>query len=405
MMRKLKVSELKPGMSFDQPVYIDPTNVLVQAKQELGARDIERLVKWGIREVETNGVLISEGSAAAPSVAMPSAPTKADAPIGGSLSEEDRIKIASDYEQMRKNKIPFRTMMKEAAELLKTNMQALMDGKPFDNHAVLSMAGDMVDELSSKKYLMLALYGLRMTSSWPVHHAVHAGCYGVVLGLAVGYSRPKLQELMFSMLLMDVGMGKVPLHVREKAGQLSAQEWTSIKKHPLLGYQLLTKTAKVKATLANVALQHQESFDGTGYPQALRAGQIEEPARVAAIADSYSAMIEKRPHREALLPYDAMKNMLSVQMNKFDPRLLRTFLGQLSIYPLGSLVELSNKRLGLVIGCRANKPLRPLLRLMRDENGLPFNGLVFSDLTVETDVYIIKALDAATAGIELDSEI
>ena len=399
-MKKMKVSDLKPGMSFDQPVYIDPTNVLVQSRQELTGKDIERLVKWGIREVETSGVLISEGAPEAPVVA----PTRAAAPAV-QVPEEERIKITSDYETMRKNKIPFRTMVKEAAEMLKANFQALMDAKPFDNHAVLSFAGNIVDELSAKRYIILALYGLRMNATWPVHHALHSACYGVLLGIGAGYSRPKLQELMFSMLLMDIGMGKVPLHIREKSGELAPPEWASVKKHPLLGYQILTKNAKVKATLANVALQHQESFDGTGYPQGLRAGQIEEPARMAAIADSYSAMIEKRPHREAFLPYDAMKNMLSVQMSKFDPKLLRTFLGLLSIYPLGSLVELSNKRIGLVIGCKANKPLRPLLRLLRDENGLPFSGLVFSDLTMETDVYIIKALDPPASGIDLESEI
>ncbi len=401
MMKKIKVTDLKPGMTFDQSVYIDPTNILVQARQELTAKDIDRLVKWGIREVETNGVLISEGKA---ETAAPVAPAKAEPPAV-QIPEEERIRITSDYETMRKNKIPFRTMMKEAAELLKANFQALMDTKPFDNHAVLSVAGNIIDELSAKRYLVLALYGLRMNATWPVHHALHAGCYGTLLGVAAGYTRPKLQELMFSMLLMDIGMGKVPLHIREKASELDAAEWTSIKKHPLVGYQILTKNAKVKATLANVALQHQEAFDGSGYPQGLRAGQIEETARIAAIADSYTALIEKRPYREAALPYDAMKNMLSVQMSKFDPKLLRTFLGLLSIYPLGSLVELSNKRVGLVIGCKPGKPLRPLLRLLRDENRLPYNGLVFSDLTLETDVYIIKALEPAASGIDLESEI
>ena len=92
-------------------------------------------------------------------------------------------------------------------------------------------------------------------------------------------------------------------------------------------------------------------------------------------------------------------------MNKFDPRLLRLFLGQLSIYPIGSLVELNNKNLGLVIGCRPDKPLRPLLRLLRDDNGMAFNGLVFLDLTIEPSLYIVKAIDPVQSGIELESEI
>ena len=106
-----------------------------------------------------------------------------------------------------------------------------------------------------------------------------------------------------------------------------------------------------------------------------------------------------------MLPYDAMKTMLSVQMHRFDPRLLRLFLGRISIYPLGSLVQLSDNRIGMVISCKPDKPLRPLLRLMRDEHGLPFGGLEFVDLIRQTDIYITRALSPATAGIDLESEI
>ena len=401
-MKKVKVAELRPGMAFDQPVYIDPTNVLVQAKQELSAKDIDRLTKWGIKEVETNGAVIR---ATPPPEIVPEAPEASAPARSGGIPDAEKVKIHTDYETMRKNKITFRTLIKETSELLKTNNAALIDGKAFDNHAILNSAARLAEELSGKRYILLALYGIKMNVNWSVFHAIHAACYGTLLGIAMGYTRPKLQELIFSMLLMDCGMEKLPSHIREKNSALTEQELTPIKKHPLLGYQLLTRVGKVKASLATVALQHHETFDGSGYPQGLKANQSEEAARIAAIADTYTAMIEKRPQRAAFLPYDAMKHILSVQMNRFDPKLLRTFLGQLSIYPFGSLVELSGKQIGLVVSCRPDKPLRPLLRLLRDENGLPYGGLNFMDLTLETDIYIVRALDAETAGLELESEI
>ncbi|MBI3396561.1 MAG: HD domain-containing protein, partial [Spirochaetia bacterium] len=197
----------------------------------------------------------------------------------------------------------------------------------------------------------------------------------------------------------------IPGHVREKNSALSEQERGTVKTHPLLGYQLLLKNGKVKAGIATVALQHHEAFDGSGYPQGLRAGQVEETARIAAIADCYTAMIEPRPFRNAHLPYDAMKHMLSVQMNRFDPRLLRAFLGRLSIYPTGSIVQLSNGRVGLVLACRADKPLRPLLRILRDDKALPMSGMVLSDLLYDTDVYIVKAVDPVSVNVDMDVEI
>ncbi len=429
-MKKIKVADLKPGMVFDQPVYIDPTNVLVQAKQEISAKDIERLTKWGILQVETSGRLLNEeaneeaagaataakagaasGGAAVPAAAgapQGGAPAGGGGTIvspGGDKKSEEIVKISAEYETLRKFKRNFRNLIVETGEVLQTNIQALVDGKNFENQAVIKVAGRLVEELTSKDLLLLSLRGLRYGGNWSIFHSIHAACYGITLGHALNYSRPKLQELAFAMLLMDAGMHKLPGHIRDKAAELTEAERASVKTHPLIGYQMLVKIGKVKGSLATVALQHHESFDGNGYPQSLKSGQIEESSRIASICDVYTAMIEPRPYRKAVLPYDAMKNMLSVQMAKFDPKILRTFLGRISIYPLGSLVQLSSNHIGMVTACRPDKPLRPILRLMRDEGGLPYNGLEFVDLIKQTDVYIVKALDAPSAGIDLDSEI
>ncbi len=401
-MRKIKVSELKPGMIFDQPVFIDPSNILVQAKQEILAKDIERLIKWGIKEVETSGVMVkTENPAVAESTAAKLPPMRSNSPV----SSPEKLKIHSDYESMRKSKHAFRSLIKEGTEILQNNIYALMEAKPFDNHALINIAQRIVDEVTQKNYMLLSFQGIKSFGDPIAFHSIQAACYGVSLAFTLNYTRPRMTELVFSMLLMDVGMWKVPVHIKEKIAKLNDSELQSIKTHPLLGYQTLIKNGKVKATLATIALQHHEAFDGSGYPQGLKMGQIEEGARIAAIADCYTAMIEKRPYRSAMSPYDAMKSMLSVQMNRYDPKLLRTFLGRLSIYPIGSLVQLSNNRIGVVLSCKSDKPLRPMIRLMRDENGLPYSGLTFMDLIIETDVYIIKALDPANTGIDLDSEI
>ncbi len=410
-MKKIRVSDLKPGMVYDQPVYIDPTNVLVQARQEIMARDIERLVKWGIREVETNGKLVTaeQETSATATIPPPGQAAAGSAPAtstgGTGTTTEERAKLQADYESMRKNKYPFRNLVKETVDALKAGTLALLENKPFDNHAILNISQRWVDELTSKRFSILTFQSIHFGPDPVEYHSVHSACYGILLGITLNFTRPRLQELMFSMLLKDVGMARVPGPIREKNGPLNDNEWAAIKSHPLVGYKLLLKNGKVKATLANVALQHHENFDGTGYPQNIKGGQIEEVARIARIADAYTAMIEKRSYRDALLPYDAMKNMLSVQMNMFDPKLLRSFLGRLSIYPVGSLVQLSNQQIGIVISSRTDKPLRPMVRMLRDHNGLPFTGLVFSDLINESDLYIIKALDARESGIDLENEI
>ncbi len=418
-MKRIKVSELRPGMAFDQPVYIDPNNVLVQSRQEILEKDIERLKKWGILEVETNGNPLSasaESSGAAKPVSSPP-PVAAAQTAGGkqpamvaempraSANDPELKQLSVDYESFRKGRRAFRTLVQECAEALQTNLQQLLDGKVFDNQMVMRTAGRIADELISRPLNLIGFHGLRFAGQAHLFHAIHASAYAAILGQAAGYSRPRLHELVFATLLMDCGMLRIPLHIRDKNSELNDAERATVKTHPLIGYQLLVKNGKVKASLATVALQHQESFDGQGYPQSLKGGQIEETARIATIADVYTAMIERRPYRKAHLPYDAMKNMLSVQMHRFDPRLLRAFLGRVSIYPLGSMVQLSNNAVGMVVTSRAEKPLRPVLRILRDVQGGAVQALQFLDLMKEADLYIVRALDPNTAGIDLESEI
>ncbi|MCB1173165.1 MAG: DUF3391 domain-containing protein [Leptospiraceae bacterium] len=405
--KKIKTAELRPGMVFDQPVFIDSENVLVQANQEISGRDIERLVKWGITEVETSGSLMAKKARDEddPSDAPPPAATGFMDPGLISRPDDALKKIIQRYDQLRRNKRNFKRLLSESADVLHTNIRNLYENRQFENRAVIDIANRLTNEICEKPLMLIMFQATRFTPEWIVHHALHAGAYACLLGQEMRYSRPRLQELMFATILMDTGMLSVPGHILEKTEQLNEKEWANVKAHPLLGYKLLTSQGKVKSSLANVSLQHQETFHGKGYPQGLKGGQIEEISRIAHIVDSYTAMIERRPYRKANLPYEAMKTILSVDMHSYDPKLLRLFLGLVSIYPIGSIIKLSNDMTGMVVASKADKPLRPVIRLMRDAEGLPFNDLYFLDLTQKTELYIVSAISPASAGIQLEAEI
>lgn len=392
-MRKLRVADLKPGMVFDQPVYIDASNVLLQSGQELQARDIERLSKWGIGEVQTAGQAVRAGTGNAP---LPPPIAEAD---------PEMARLASDYETFRKARFNIKSMVQQGCEILQASMLSLIEGKAFDNHALLNLSSKLVDEYHARRFFLLAFHGMTIKTAPQVYHNLHAAAHALAVGHAISLTRPRLQELVFSILSMDAGMFQLPLHVREKASSLTDSERAAIKSHPILGNQLLLKVGKVKPALANIALQHHEAFDGSGYPQNLKGMQIDEFARIGQICDCYTAMVETRPHRPGMLPYEAMKSMLSSDASRFDPRLLRAFLGKMSIYPIGSIIQLSDKRIGLTLGCKTEKPLRPLVRLLRDETGLPYSSLHFVDLFQAADLYIMRAMEPRSSGIDLESEI
>ncbi|HOF15247.1 MAG TPA: hypothetical protein PLN01_13065, partial [Spirochaetota bacterium] len=140
---------------------------------------------------------------------------------------------------------------------------------------------------------------------------------------------------------------------------------------------------------------------GKGYPRGLKGTQIDEYARIAAIADSYEAQIANRVYRKRIFFYQAMKNLLSSGINKFDTVILRVFLSRMSVYPIGSIVELNNGTIGIVIGSVAQKPLRPIIKLIMDQNKKRFTDTIIVNLLEEKALYITRALDEAEIGINL----
>lgn len=385
-MRSIKVHEIKPGMVFDSAVYIDRDNVLVRAREPIKSSDIEKLLKRGIQEVRTDGKLMEP-----------------EAPPG--KSDSDSLRLHVDYDLLRKNWTAVRSDLISCGEILKTNLRSLIDRKIFNNHEIIEQSQKIVSNVFQIPYYLLALHNLVISDHPVVHHAVRAAVYGAHLARAINLSRPRVQELFFGMLLMDVGMFFVPDSIRRSTSSPDPDSWKSLHAHPLLGYRVLVNDAYVKTSLAVIALQHHENYDGSGYPRSLRENQIDLLARIAAICDRFSALLEDRYHRAAMLPYDAMRVILGAEAVRFDPILLRAFLGSVSIYPIGSLVELSTGEKGLVLGCAPEKPLRPLVRIMRTADGKVMDSIEFLDLNEKPSVYIVRALTPAEAGVNIVEEI
>lgn len=387
-MKSIQLHEIKPGMVFDSPVFIDRENLFVRANEPIKSSDIEKLLKWGINEVHTEGKAV-----------------EAEAPAPVRTADTESIRLHNEYDVLRKNWTTVRNDLVATGDILKANMRSLIERKIFNNHEIIEQSQKIVTSIFQVPYYLLVLQNLVISDNPIIHHAVRASVFGAHLGRAMNLSRPRVQELFFGMLLMDVGMFFVPESIRRSPTSPNPEDWKSLRSHPLTGYKVLVNDAYVKTSLAVIALQHHENYDGSGYPRGLRENQIDLLARIAAICDRFTALLEDRYHRTGMVPYDAMRVILGAEAGRFDPILLRSFLGAISIYPTGSLVEISTGEKGLVLGCSPEKPLRPLVRILRTADGKVVDTLDFLDLNEKSSVYIVRALTSAEMGVNIVDEI
>jgi len=127
-----------------------------------------------------------------------------------------------------------------------------------------------------------------------------------------------LPTLALSARLHDIGKTRINGDILKKPGPLTDEEWAEVRRHPLVGADMLSSVLCLDAVVQGVR-HHHERYDGKGYPQGLAGPDIPLVARVIAVADSYDAMTSDRPYRRALRPSEAAAEVLRNAGAQFDP--------------------------------------------------------------------------------------
>lgn len=158
-------------------------------------------------------------------------------------------------------------------------------------------------------------------------HIWRMAAYAAALARASGWAEEDCQRLELAAPMHDTGKLGVPQAMLQKPGPLNADEWTVMKTHPQVGHDILARSASpVFQLAADIALQHHERWDGSGYPQGLQGLAIAEAARVVALADVFDALTMKRPYKEAWPLEQVIANIQSGRGQHFEPRLCDLFL-------------------------------------------------------------------------------
>lgn len=205
--------------------------------------------------------------------------------------------------------------------------------------------------------------------------------------------------------MINSGMTQIPAYITHKQSQLSEHELNQVKTHPILGYQVMKKLGNFSEKSCVVVMQHHEQFDGNGYPRGLKGSEIDEGARIVTIGDNYEALLEARSYREKQFFYQAMKQLVATGARKFDPVMLKAFLSMMSVYPIGSIVELNKGGIGIVIGSNPLKPMRPIVKLLYSETKQQMRDLVIVNLGADQSLFINKILDEKESGISMNDAL
>lgn len=245
---------------------------------------------------------------------------------------------------------------RRAERVIGKSKQAVIDmfadarlGRAVEAKKLAPLARAIGQSIERHSRALLGLVRLKAKDEYTYLHSVAVCALMMNFARHMKLGEEEVQALGVAGLLHDVGKVAISDAVLLKPGKLDPRERVMVEGHPAAGHALLAQSADIPVAALEVALRHHEKIDGSGYPGGLSGDALSLHARMGAICDVYDAVTSDRPYKAAWTPCEALTAMQS-WAGHFDPGLLDRFADSLGIWPVGTLVRLSDGHLGVVMG-------------------------------------------------------
>ncbi len=372
-MNKVSIGSLKPDSYIDKPVYLDEQYILLSPDVAVSSELIDRLQKWNYQEIQTDGI-----------------PFEGEPVNSNSNGTATAILEINEKETEAKNQ-----SQKFFDECVKFLVKYCDNFREMDILPLLPVSDkvkEIIAELRQQKHLLLNINPqLTESDSYIIFHSIKTTLLVLAIADFLKFPAHKQIEIGIAAMLHKLGMLLLPSQLYQKKGTLTPKELQVIRTHPVISYKTLKK-AEFHASIYISVLEHQEHIDGTGYPRKIKGDKISLYGKILAVASAYAAATTGRPFRDERDGHSGIMDLLKSKGTKYDEKILRSLVFIVSIYPIGTFVQLSNMVKGIVIKTNLATPQHPILKLLINENGVPYNNKPILQTRPEDEIQITGTL-------------
>ncbi|MEG6584061.1 HD-GYP domain-containing protein [Dendrosporobacter sp. 1207_IL3150] len=352
-MRRILLDNISSRMKLAKPLYSSDGTVLFNAGTQMNAG-----ITYQLKKLKVTYVYIEEDSAF-------------DIDVPDVINEKTRVNAVASVKEL---------------------FEKVRLGQNIDLNQIRKTVDLLVSELSKNKG-MVNFIDMRTVDDYLYSHSVNVCVLSIMAGISIGYDKECLNELGVGALLHDIGKLGVSPELLAKNGRFSQQEEDEIKEHPLIGFNILDKNPKISSLSAQCVMQHHERINGSGYPKGCKGDEINRYAQIVGIADVYDALVSGSCYRRATSVYEAIALIKKASGTCFNNELVQVFTDNIAVYPIGSVVRLSNKQIGVVVDVSRESKTKPVLRILLDENKVPVTDFSEIDLSKNTSLYIADTVE------------
>lgn len=390
MIKKITIDQLKPGM-FVHRILEQKGDLTVKSQGRVTSNDVVKALKK--RGVKTLAIDTDKAFEVADSTA--STPTKISEQTTSTKVEKSK-KVSLENELSRASKL--HEQGKAIQKILLANVQK---ETPFDTSIPKAFSSKLVESVDRNPDALLCLTKIREKDDYLLEHSLNVAILLANFGKFLGMSEEEVQDLSYAGFLHDLGKIKIPDEILHKPGRLTDSEMEIMKEHVNYGVDYLKET-EIAPPLIQAISEHHERLDGLGYPAGTKGDDISQAGRMLAIADMYDALTADRVYKSGMSSQKAFSILMNDAPSRLDQYLVQQFIKCLGVYPVGSLVLLSNERLAMVIE-QKKSPLTPLVKVFYSVRNNHYLTPKDIDLSVDKSVGIAKAVIASDYKIDVNA--
>ncbi|HGS4675696.1 MULTISPECIES: HD-GYP domain-containing protein [Vibrio] len=386
---KITVDRLQPGLYIRLPVKWNEHPFLFNSFKIKSQEQIQLIKHLGIQHAFLNPGL-SDSQPLPPSVEE-ATPEEALPPVDSEaekLWQEKQTRIEKLNEYRRR----VQTCEKEFERSL-ARMRAVVNkirNRPLDavGKAII-LVDDIVDKLMSDDNVTLHLMNSKSEFEDIYFHSLNVSVIAMMIGKARGLPAERIKELAFAALFHDIGKVRVPTAIVRKKTPLTEPEENYLRLHTKYGIELADNIETFPESAKRVIEQHHELRDGSGYPLGLKGDDIDELAQIVAVANAFDNLCHPNIPSEQKIPYVALSHLFKNCKHFYNAENLGILVKFMGVFPPGTVVQLSNDMVGLVISVNASSLLYPNVLIY--DPSVPRSHAPIIDLA-DRDLKIVNAI-------------
>jgi putative nucleotidyltransferase with HDIG domain len=386
VLKTIDIDDVEEGMFVDSIAKQQGTFRITSRGRVTSSAAITLLKKKGIlsvvvdmsKQLKPN---IVEQEEPEPSVAVPETSVK--------VSFESELEVATKLHTKGKY-------------IQKTMLESIGKNLPVDIAIPEAFTNNLVSSIDRNPNALMCMTKIREKDTYLLEHSLNVAILLANFGSYVGLAEEQIQELALSGFLHDIGKIKIPDDILHKPGRLNDQEMTIMKDHVYFGTKVLVEMGIPESIVETIG-QHHERLDGYGYPEGLRGDEITQFGRMIAIVDTYDAITADRCYKVGMSSKKALQILLHDAPEKYDEGLVTQFVQCIGIFPVGSLVKLSNEKIAMVLKqhpVHATKPIVKVFYSIRSNHYLEPKELDLA--TVSNGVKIVDAVIASDFKLDFN---